>query len=731
MIRTIIRMVFGWRFCLAVNLTFWTFVSAGQAKVVAIHEIHLTQIEQEAALHVLDARLALARWNLEQLVLLRKEGHASWLEVARKQAAIDTLAAQRIAKRKTAKLVRALGERAGQLRNSTGTGTSAGTSRELPVIKLFLPGSLRLVGWLGAEQVCAKTRSLYLTTLHEVSPKPGEWQRHVGLAEESAAERENKIQELAKIRGSERATRELQHAKLEFTLAKAQLELSHIMKQAQQKKRRRIERLLRVHNRSSVEGDGVETTDRNHSTLISASPLTDSNTSYVTSDSDLALWLATLRVAAAEASRTGEVRVANLTLQRMRLRLQALEQLQDNGFATKSEVVKARKQLHAAEYTRQRLLEQSTRLNESYVLLRRASELKDIEHDHNGQPVSSANLSGNSLNGNWNLKSLPDSCFVSATVVRHLIELVRMADETEAASCALRAERKLLQDREEKLRKTHEFMSEKQEQSDKAQAQNDLRDLLRARRHREQETLHLEIQLTAAQLLAAKERLDIIRLEWQRFAHQLRHQLNDGSAPSRQDVWFTSLDNDRQRAAAAAWSLVTLAINAIDPIGDQAFKVDLPGDRYRRVGYVESLRTLQLASIRQPTKSTLNYMKSEIAYHPTGQRRRSQIGYTTLPQRLSRIGSCPTSHRIGNLLWPVPYGCERMNWLNSRYRLYFPDHSVFCRRSTTLAHVPNYSEYYAFGIRRTDFRAPPSRHGRVTSFGGPWYMPGAPTNFRP
>ena len=80
-------MVFGWRFCLAVNLTFWTFVSAGQAKVVAIHEIHLTQIEQEAALHILDARLALAKWNLEQLVLLRKEGHASWLEVAQKQAA--------------------------------------------------------------------------------------------------------------------------------------------------------------------------------------------------------------------------------------------------------------------------------------------------------------------------------------------------------------------------------------------------------------------------------------------------------------------------------------------------------------------------------------------------------------------------------------------------------------------------------------------------------------------
>ena len=210
----------------------------------------------------------------------------------------------------------------------------------------------------------------------------------------------------------------------------------------------------------------------------------------------------------------------------------------------------------------------------------------------------------------------------------------------------------------------------------------------------------------------------------------MRHQLNDGSDPSRHGVLFASSDNDRQRTSAAPWSLVALAINAIDAIGNQAFMVDLLGDGCRRVGYVESLKTLQLASICQPTQSTPNSLKSGIAYLPNGQRRHSQIGYATLPRRISRIDFCPASRRIGNLPWPVPYGCERMDWLNSWHRLCFPNYGVFWRRSTTLAHVPDYSEYYAFGIRRTDFRAPPSKHGRATSYGGPWYLPGAPTNFR-
>jgi hypothetical protein len=50
------------------------------------------------------------------------------------------------------------------------------------------------------------------------------------------------------------------------------------------------------------------------------------------------------------------------------------------------------------------------------------------------------------------------------------------------------------------------------------------------------------------------------------------------------------------------------------------------------------------------------------------------------------------------------------------------------RPGTSIVTTPSYSSWYSFGIRNANVRTPSGI--RATPYGGPWYFPGSPTNFR-
>ncbi len=106
---------------------------------------HILQVNRETALHV-TARLASEQQYLDRLRSLHERGFASWLELARQQAHVDSLSAQLSSFRKYNDWVEYLCGHADRLNDVTPMAGNGGS--ELKPILLRLPGSMRLLGWI-------------------------------------------------------------------------------------------------------------------------------------------------------------------------------------------------------------------------------------------------------------------------------------------------------------------------------------------------------------------------------------------------------------------------------------------------------------------------------------------------------------------------------------------------------------------------------------------------------
>ncbi len=279
--------------CLSVLIVAAMAVAPAGLAASALDEARLAYEEEKALEQVLDARLALENWYLERLVALRNDGDASWLELARQQTLVDTLLSQRAATQRLVSYFASLQERVGLSLPQRSTSELAEPADDLPAIKLSMPGSLRLAGWLEWEQADAAVRARYLEVLRATTVSPAEAQQQVDEASEKVADGRRRVGQLEQITGSPRATNDLARAKRALALAHAELELAQATQRRQQAQSARLQRL------EQQEDDDPRAAERRDATQPSELKLrATAHANYITHDTEPTLRTATLRVAA-------------------------------------------------------------------------------------------------------------------------------------------------------------------------------------------------------------------------------------------------------------------------------------------------------------------------------------------------------------------------------------------------------------------------------------------------
>lgn len=104
-----------------------------------------TATVQQAEIDWLGAQLNLQRWKQDQLALLHAEGHATWMEFRRQQFKADMLETQLQSAEKHLEFIQHLNLAASSQPTDSSIRFRERSSRP---IKVFLPGSIRLVGWI-------------------------------------------------------------------------------------------------------------------------------------------------------------------------------------------------------------------------------------------------------------------------------------------------------------------------------------------------------------------------------------------------------------------------------------------------------------------------------------------------------------------------------------------------------------------------------------------------------
>jgi hypothetical protein len=585
---------------------------------------------------------------------------------------------------------------------------------------------MRLVGWLDPDHVSPEICSRFLATLGDSASKPADWKKRVNLASERVAEYEKRLERLETITGSEKAAREISRAKLELAVARAELELARVTRRCHRREHDRLQRTRKALDTSSAMMNWIDTARRRD-----AGTFIETDVKYITHRSSSALRAATLRVASAEAEKLGEHRSAEIALRRLNLRLNALEELRAEGFATRVEVEAAREDVRFAQSRLEQVDAQRSGLRASYDMLCRSADGKGSQRNRSRSMPSSSPKADGSGGSDFELATLPMSCLASASVVRHFIHLRQMRCAAEARRGAIIAELKMLENLATRLDEASKSWEDKQEQINRTQSSDQFRAVLAAGSRREQEYTGLDIELAKAQLLAAEEQLEVIRFETDRFAHQTRHQAKRANNKARSNAKSRYARKKREKRLAEPGRSHAVLMRASDRKASQAIASDTGLPRPRLVGYVESLGTIGSAAPCDPAPSSLDLAESTMARQPAVLRVLRPVRYSACPTIQYRFGVCRSYYGLCDPICLTTYGWGRPTLLSSSRDRWLDCRSDLVRHPAPLGfRWPSYSDYYAFGIRRTDFHIPPSRHGRATPYGGPWYYPGAPTNFR-
>ncbi len=471
-------------------------------------EFDRVQSANEAIQQVAVARLELESHYLDQLRLLRKNGHASFLELARQQVVVDGLRKQLDSLLNFTQFIAAIEEQ----NDRVAVGVSSENQRT--PIKVYLPGSIRLAGWI--EQDFSVRKQISTNNLTADPAKSDADNRLIALAEDKLARIEKRLQQY--VTRSAIPEPWIHQAKLKSNLAKAELDLLLL--------KREIAPAQPVTNESIVE----------YQIAFKDQPV-------VTSGSDPVLQSLAYQVAYAEAVATGEETAAEVELRRQKLRNKALEQLYAGGFATESELKKSRE---SAENARLRLELESQRLallTESCQKIQ--ASLQNHRLDRVCKEIFEAKLDSKCA---W-----PAEVFADTERVRHLIDLRRKYYELEGRSNAtvhmLEMKKTLL----EKLQIA--YSQSANSQSNSSSVSNKLPVFLAEGQKNELAMMKLEIESLAARLQGFAERLSILALEEKRFVAQCFEQ-------DRMDEFsFVSLGSEHKSSAATGKTAEAVASN--------------------------------------------------------------------------------------------------------------------------------------------------------------------------
>jgi len=489
----------AWLVCLAAG--------AASAGTNPVGEIAFATTVNRAVADVTSARLGLEGWKLIRLQRLYDRGFATWLEVARQQLLVDTLTEQRQASRELAAFLRALRQRvrraveiAGDAGNITGDGvdpSSAGAMDDL----------LHLVGWLKPGNASSNPVAESLPAPRPAGPDQDRLAGELQRATQRVARAEKRFLAYARLADSANMADRMKHAEWQFVLARAERQLllvKHHLRRPWQKQQPRVKRgSITLADFKQAGGSGV---GRMVSTIVSGLQPVVRN--------------AMLHVAAVEAQAISDGRAAEIALQRLRLRLQAFQQLVAKGHAVSGELRDARNRLTEAQRLVERARERQAIVNGFFDRIRSPADSVDRVRPSRSATEFVATGGEDAIELS-SIVSWPLPVLADPVVIRRLIDL-------RCRYYAAAAQRDVLT-RRLTLLKTHLAKLEqpapvKSPSTSPARAQsnggNDLRAVLAAGKRRERELLRLDIRYNEARRQAVRQQLQILALEEARLVRQ-------------------------------------------------------------------------------------------------------------------------------------------------------------------------------------------------------------------
>ncbi len=644
-------------------------VSAALAELTATGRMQRLRKITTARYDYLQARLDFQLWVLHNLQELDKQGLSTPLEVKRAKVLTTSLQARRQSVRQLADFLDALAER--QDRRAV-----ENMARDtVPTIRVHLPGSAQLVGWLEADRAPRMYRTHYFTQLHAQRQQLA--QAATGLLNTTRAHLEfhqRHVEKLNQLSADQRAAGELRRAELRLAVARAEHRLVEAVEQHQQLELKQLNRRSKTEQwtrQAANPPHHAQSTPHPPESQTMLTSHSEPGATFIDSRSHDRLHELALRVAAAEARAEGELQAAKIALQQRQLRVDALRKLNTDGLASPAEVDTAERQHVSARQRLDRIRDQQRRHQQNLLATKPSVKQKALlANTRFVNAVRQDKLPGG-RNGHDLLNTLPASLTHNQAVFTYLTELYWQLCELNASGQAVAAACEMHQGIYRKLNKM---------------AGDGLA------HPRELQLALLDLQFHQAQLQAVAERREILLLEQQRFVCQLQQQIRPLDDQGRMTLLAyaePSALQILQKAAVAGDVPATFNWHAALEV-DQPFaqlvepeQVPLPAMRRRRTARLPVAGILfapDKFSLDPPTLATL-----------------------------ARLPPHPTPHL-----------------LDSAQRECAGD-GLFVPRS--LFHE-SYFRCYAFGIRRIYVDGKRVWHSRTNSHGAPWYIPGAPTNYR-
>jgi hypothetical protein len=690
-------------FCRNVSCLLLTYVLVHITQIPALahspvnQEIARANSLNRAALAAVEARLKLADWRLDRLHTLEHDGNATWIEVARAEVAVNELRAKLQAANEFAKFLSRLRttiqevipERDKLEKNAESSGHA---------FTFALPGSVRLVSWLQladmphhtAHNHLERRRAMHQNTVASAATTLTD-------AEVASARAAEFFVRLKAAKGV--SATELRRKELELTVARADLSIASA-----------------VHQNLIAEGKWLEQAGRDLITWKSR-PNASATFAPISHSVDKNLHAATVAVAIAESNAVGELRAAEAALRKQRLRLQGFENLQHKGFVRQSEMNEARHRLTEAESLVTALRGQRN------LLIKAAKQFSPHRADRS--EISTVSHQGNTTDSaeRIQLAAISESLLKQTNAVRHLIALRREFLSAEAERATFAAQHGHHQELHRKLQRIGNTS---------------------AGAVRELEFTQIDAEFAQARAQAADERKTALRLEELRFVTQFKCQSNR---------------NGRGLQSFVEANDLGLLQVAITPVKHSPTDTDLVPAAY----WYDPINVIR-SLVRKPIVAEREIRRFP---PPVGEKRHVRAGHENwaLPsflgdgwnfgawlfiptETLAPGGPYVLDGRMTAVYKRSPYDAATILYDNPAFFDYlnaipspldaptvFPqgsriDYREWSRRpGATLRSLPSYSRWYQNGIRRSNVPLQSLPRRRANSYGSPWYIPGAPTNF--
>lgn len=704
-------------FLLLFAITFGGSVLAdGNAPSLVEQEVAVSQSIGEAEVAKAEADYQLAAWKLEQLSKLRERGHASWQEVAQQQSKVVSLKAGYEATVEHLAFVK-------QVRSQIDSFAAKHSPQDSEAIRLFIPGSARLVGWLPAKQTSVGLLARQLQNLQ------AELAEIESIDPSSVADTASKSkQHFTKLQSANHPNHAhlVSRAKVEMDRDVAALQLANAHLASAKVLKRRIALLESEIAKRDEDAANTETIALYGTPLVAAS-----NNQQLAS--------LTWQIAQLEANATKPLELLRQLESNQQDRVAAFEKLSKHRSANPNELKQAREQLADLQAA----------IDQQQQIMEEQKKLASLHHERN--PGAQPNANQRSKNSTDAFEEVDEKLIVDATAVRHLLELHRKLASIKAARKSAKADLSYLEERSSRI---SAIDAQHRSPNELANAQE-------------------KVSLATGRIESIEATIALLNHETQRFVAQCKAQhdgnfqlvqVADGGFVNRSDLaqqeailssvallrsgvnrfgycgylesssisqYYSSLATN-VRPRASAMEVADMMANG--EFGNSSYRAGARSSVFRTLPKTGGLR-LATDGITYPS-DLFNYIPSDLWQLYPGYRSYRSFGYRgygyvplTYSHGIGRNASRGYgSTNFGSSYYGSQnYATRLANGSNGQFSFYGAYDPAAASRF--YSRIPRYSDYYSFGIRRYDSPAGSSFRRGIRAF-SPFYIPGSPTNFR-